>query len=539
MILEPVAAPRARRPVRVLALGVAVLLASVAQPAAATVATSAAFTAPSPLQTALVGDAELEAFYRAHHFRPLWTAGNAVRPEAATLLARLQAAGDDGLAPDRYGVAALATAIAEAQTGNDAALARAERLLSRAYVDYLTDLHRPSPLVAIAYVHDGLAPVPRTARQWLDAAAQAPSLAEAITAATRLNPLYEELRAGLAAYRARWSGLPQVSIAPGPMLKTGATGPRVAALRERLGLSPTPARFDAALTARVREFQATHGLPIVGNAGALTIAALNDGPDKYERLILANLERARVIPADPGRRFILVDTVSATLRAFEDGQVRETMRVIVGKEREPTPAMAARISYAIVNPYWNLPPDLAQIRAQRVLKQGKAYLRQDKLEALSGWEEDARTLSPDEVDWKAVASGVQKLRMRQTPGPHNMMGKIKFMMPNKLGIYLHDTPDKAKFASVERRFSSGCVRLQDWTRLANWAFNGAAPDPAAVGPETRFELPEPIPVYITYLTVEARPDGSVAFRPDPYKRDPALLASLSTSVGSTLAQAAR
>jgi L,D-transpeptidase YcbB len=539
MIIRSAAARHARRPARVLALGLAALLAMPDAPAAATVATAAAFAKRSPIEAAVSEDRELAAFYRANDYRPLWIAGDALRPEAAMLLARLRAAADDGLAPERYGIDKLEAAIAAAQGGSDTALARAERLLSRAYADYLVDLHRPDPAAALIYVHEGLAPAARTPRQWLDAAAKAPSLGEAIATATRLNPLYEELRAGLAAYRSTWSALPAVRVAPGPLLKSGATGPRVAALRQRLGLSPSPARFDAALAAKLRAFQAAHGLPVDGAAGARTVAALNDGPAKYERLVRVNLERARAIPADPGRRFILVDTVGATLRAYEDGRVRDRMKVIVGKTDQPTPAMAARISYAVLNPYWNLPPDLAQVRAQRVLKQGKAYLRQDKLEALSGWDADARMLSPDEVDWKAVAAGTQKLRMRQTPGPHNMMGKIKFMMPNRLGIYLHDTPDKRLFASAERRFSSGCVRLEDWTRLADWVFDGAPPSPAAVGPETRVDLPDPVPVYITYLTVEAKPGGGLAFRPDPYRRDATLLAALAAGGGSPTAQALR
>lgn len=511
-----------------------------AQPIGATVATSTAFNGPpTALEAVVAADRELDAFYRTRGYRPLWIAGDALRPEATILLARLAAAGNDGLVPERYGVAKLTAALAEAGRGHDAALARAERLLSRAYVDFLSDLHRPSPAAAMAYVHDGLAPAPRTARHWLEAASRAPSLGGHIAEATRLNPLYEELRAGFAAYRARWSALPRVRIAPGPLLKAGAQGPRVAALRQRLGLPATSARFDATLAAKLREFQAAHGLPVDGAAGARTIAALNDGPGRYERLIRANLERARAIPANPGRRFILVDTVGATLRTYEDGQVRDSMKVIVGKPDQPTPLMAARISFAVLNPYWNLPPDLTQVRARRVLAQGKTYLRKDRLEALSGWDDDARVLSPDQIDWPAVASGAEKLRMRQTPGPHNMMGKIKFMMPNKLGIYLHDTPDKGLFASGERRFSSGCVRLADAPRLANWMFNGAAPDPAAAGPETRVDLPEPIPVYITYLTVEPRPGGALAFRADPYRRDPAMLAALDTPGGSGVAQGLR
>ena len=111
--------------------------------------------------------------------------------------------------------------------------------------------------------------------------------------------------------------------------------------------------------------------------------------------------------------------------------------------------------------------------------------------------------------------------MRQGPGGGNSMGKIKFMMPNKFGIYLHDTPDKAVFDVDQRWISNGCIRLQDAPRLAAWLL-GAMPkgrDPAV---EERVDLTDPVPVFVTYLTVEATADG-IMFRPDPYGRDPAVL----------------
>jgi murein L,D-transpeptidase YcbB/YkuD len=105
-----------------------------------------------------------------------------------------------------------------------------------------------------------------------------------------------------------------------------------------------------------------------------------------------------------------------------------------------------------------------------------------------------------------------------------MMGRVKFMLPNDLGVYLHDTPLRDLFAGADRRQSSGCIRLEDAQRLGRWLFQGAMPRPSGAA-EQRVDLPEPVPVYITYLT--ALPSrGGIVFRPDTYGRDPALLASL-------------
>ena len=248
-----------------------------------------------------------------------------------------------------------------------------------------------------------------------------------------------------------------------------------------------------------------------------------DGADDEERLILANLERARAIPARRGR-YILVDAASARLWMVEDGRIAGTMRVVVGKAGMPTPAMAGMIRYAVLNPYWNLPPDLIRERARKVLRRGARAIAAERLQILSDWSPRARTLSPRQVDWRSVASGRRYVNLRQRPGPGNMMGRIKFMMPNDLGVYLHDTPLRQHFAREDRRISSGCVRLEDAPRLARWLFGGIPPTPSGAA-EQRVDLPEPVPVYITYLT--ALPSrGGVVFVPDRYGRDGEMIARM-------------
>jgi murein L,D-transpeptidase YcbB/YkuD len=180
--------------------------------------------------------------------------------------------------------------------------------------------------------------------------------------------------------------------------------------------------------------------------------------------------------------------------------------------------MASRLSYAVLNPYWNMPPDLARERAKRVLKQGSGFLAAGGFQVLSDWGEGARPVRLAAVNWRAAASGAEALRIRQLPGASNVMGRIKFMMPNRLGIYLHDFPDKSLFVRDDRRLSSGCVRLADASALARWLFRGRAPTPEGSAPEQRVDVPEPVPVYLTYLTALPGAKG-LDLRPDPYGRD--------------------
>lgn len=160
--------------------------------------------------------------------------------------------------------------------------------------------------------------------------------------------------------------------------------------------------------------------------------------------------------------------------------------------------------------------------APRVLEQGIGYLSERKYEVFADFTEGSPMLDPATVDWQAVRDGKLRLRIRRGPGPGNSMGDIKFMMPNDLGIYLHDTHDKTLFAKDDRWVSNGCVRVEDAQRLATWLF-GAMPAVADVSVETRVNLREPVPVFLTYLTASATP-GGVVFRADPYERDTAVLA---------------
>ncbi|HEU0099609.1 MAG TPA: L,D-transpeptidase family protein [Allosphingosinicella sp.] len=393
--------------------------------------------------------ADIAAFYRERGSRPLWVTRLGPRPEALRLAEAIARAADHGLDPSRYGSAEIAAAIEAARSGDPAARARADLLLSRAYPDFVRDLRLPARGArGVTWVDEELAPEAPGARALLEAAAVAPDLGRHLAEATATNPLYAALSRGYARRR--------------------AAGPRLSAAEEQA--------------------------------------------------IRANLDRARLIPALRGR-YVIVDTGSARLWMIDGDRVDGPMRVIVGKPNMQTPTLAGYIRYVTLNPWWNVPPDLARERAKRVLKSGPVILRRENLELLSDWSDRPRVIGAAQVDWKAVASGRTSLRMRQRPGGNNVMGAMKFMLPNRLGIYLHDFPDKSLFRRSDRRISSGCVRLEDAPRLARFLFRGAAPRPSGPAPEQRVDLPEPVPVFITYLTALPDPARGVALQKDVYARD--------------------
>jgi murein L,D-transpeptidase YcbB/YkuD len=246
--------------------------------------------------------------------------------------------------------------------------------------------------------------------------------------------------------------------------------------------------------------------------------------DRQRRTLLVNLERARALP--PGNhRYAVVNAAAQRLYMYDNGQVVDSMRVVVGKPKHATPMMNAFIRAAALNPYWNVPPDLAAERiAPNVVKQGVGYLRQHGYQLLSDWGSSPAVVDPTTVDWEAVAAGRIEVRIRQLPGSQNALGKMKFVFPNAQGIFLHDTPERQLLSEASRLYSGGCIRLEDAPRFARWLF-GRDLKKAGNTPEQIVPIPTLVPLYITYLT--AVPSGtSIAYFEDVYGRDAARLAAV-------------
>lgn len=231
--------------------------------------------------------------------------------------------------------------------------------------------------------------------------------------------------------------------------------------------------------------------------------------------IWLNLARVRAMPALAQGRHVLVDTAGARLWMYEDGQPVDSMKVVVGKPETQTPTMAGHVSHAIVNPYWNVPPDLVQQNiATNVLDKGIGYLKDRGYEVLSDYSDKPALVDPKTVKWDAVAAGTRFVRVRQKPGNGNFMGKVKYEFPNQLGIYLHDTPDKHLLKEDRRQLSAGCVRLEDADRFGRWLLGRPLPRPGKQA-EQRVEVAQPVPIYITHLTAMPTESG-IAFRSDVY-----------------------
>ena len=369
----------------------------------------------------------------------------------------------------------------------------------------------------------------------IQAAIDAPSLREFASRAIPRVFLYERFKKALAEYRQLEANGGWHSVPAGPTLKVGMNDERVPALVARLAvtgdlsaeqaLRASGTLYDDTLAAGVQQFQARHGIAVDEAVGPATLAALNVPVAARIEQLRANLDRARWVMYDPESEFLVVNIAGFRLYLVRRGEVAYRARVQVGRPYRQTPIFRAEMTYLVVNPTWTVPPTIFREDLLPPLRRDPTYLARRNIDVFDSANApvDAST-----VDWSARRL---PYRLVQRPGPDNALGRIKFMFPNEHAVYLHDTPSRDLFERDNRAFSSGCIRVENPFELAELVLgrSGARERLDAVVASGRTEtifLPKPLTVMILYWTAEIDAAGRVAFFPDVYERDPAVIAAL-------------
>jgi len=312
-------------------------------------------------------------------------------------------------------------------------------------------------------------------------------------------------------------------IGSGRTLQLGSVGPRVRRLRQRLGLSLLESDlFDESLQQALTSYQAIHGLDADGKAGRRTLEHIDVPIEARIRQVQLNLQRWRQMPVPDTGTYVHVNIPEYKLDFVRQGQVELSMRVIVGDEDNPTPTIEDSIEYLVFNPFWDIPRRIAVEEMLPKIVSDPSYLKRERLEIMGV----DGPVAPESVDFSTLSANHFPYKLRQKPGEKNSLGLVKFIFPNPLNIYLHDTPADALFNRTQRALSHGCVRLQrpealatallnsqrDWSaEKVNLTMGNNIPDYVA--------LDEPVRVLITYLTVGSSSDGHIKFHQDIYARD--------------------
>ncbi|MES1955926.1 L,D-transpeptidase family protein [Salinisphaera hydrothermalis] len=476
---------------------------------------------------------QVRRFYQTRDFRPVWN-----RPDAVpAFVAALYTLVDDGLEPSDYGAGRIEAAYrrAYAPDGNSATRAAFDLVATRLYLSVLDDLNRGKVDPALLAPVWGL-PVERYHPDMaaLSRSVDTLDFEHAFAMARPTHPTYQRLRAALARYRdiQNRGGWPVLPAAAGT-LRPGDINPAVPLLRQRLAAVddiPTPSAapdvYDDALAAAVRRFQRAHYLNADAVVGAQTRAALNVGVAARIDQIRVNLERARLLMHNLPRSFVLVDIAGYRLTYYRpDGQVWRT-RIVVGLPYRRTPSLRSEITHLTFNPTWTVPASITYREMLPRIRRSPGYLAREHLRVLSP---SGHVLNPAAIDW----SQPPPIVLRQSAGPDNALGRVVFRFPNPYTVYLHDTPSQSLFDQPRRAFSHGCMRVQHALEFARLLLDDAqhwnAADidrVVASGKTTRVNLVHPVPVIVHYWTVNVGADGRLAFKPDIYARDQALLAAL-------------
>ena len=289
-------------------------------------------------------------------------------------------------------------------------------------------------------------------------------------------------------------------------------------------------RFDKKLHEAVTNFQKRHGLTPDGIVGKETKIALNKDIDKRVKMISINMERLRWLPQKLGETYIFVNIADYKLNVVEKQKNIMNMKVIVGKEQRSTPVFSDEITYLVINPAWNLPKSIAVEDKLPLIKENINYLSNNNYKVLKISEGKFEEADPKKINWEELDKDNFNYYLKQEPGPNNALGRIKFMFPNKYSVYLHDTPQKELFEKTERSFSSGCIRLEEPFKLAEYILkknNMWKPKKIekilTSEEETKIDLTEKIPIHIIYMTAWVNDEGQLQFRDDIYSRDKNLI----------------
>jgi len=361
-------------------------------------------------------------------------------------------------------------------------------------------------------------------------AGQVPPGIDAIDPYTPYGRQYALMREELARYSALAEDDTWRPLDAGQTLAPGMRDPRVARLRSLLMLygdyrqddysdgNSAADEYDEPLQEAVRRFQRRHGLKEDALVDERTRARLNVSPTERVRTLAANLARWGQLPKDLGPRYILVNIPDFSLRLIEGEEEQFSMRVVVGKPKFKTPQLATRMTRVIFNPVWRVPPNIA---LRELLPKGSASLSANGYRLVN---HSGRAVPFTRGNIAGVRRG--KVTLQQKGGPGNALGRVKFVIPNREAIFLHDTNSKHLFRRSQRAFSHGCIRLEkplEFARMMlaeqnNWS--EARIERALLSSRTRgVELENPIPVYIAYWTAWVDEEGLLQFRPDIYGRD--------------------
>ena len=306
-------------------------------------------------------------------------------------------------------------------------------------------------------------------------------------------------------------------------------------LRKRFieeGLMDASVTFDDSiiLADEIKKVEKKKGLKPDGKISAYLIKKLNSSDvEKFKRIAIT-LDRFKQLPPQLPEKYIWVNLPSYYLQVWDADTVALTSKIIVGKPTTRTPTLNSYITNMVTYPKWTIPESIIKKDVLPGLKKSPGYLAR---KGFSLVDSKGETVDPYSVNWTKYSKGIP-YKVVQGSGDANALGIYKFNFNNPYSVYLHDTNQRYLFKNTARALSHGCVRVQEWEKLAFYIARNDSINLKA-GEELKYNTDSIInwlankekktimvknifPLFIRYFTCEGK-DGKIIFYDDIYNED--------------------
>lgn len=296
--------------------------------------------------------------------------------------------------------------------------------------------------------------------------------------------------------------------------------------------SPTEPVDTAMWRSVISAYQKSKGLKVTGKLNENTVNSLNNTDwEKFKRIAI-NLDRYKLLPDTMPEKYIWVNIPSYYMKLMDSDTVVFTSRVVVGKPITRTPVLTSRITDMITYPQWTIPTSIIVKEVLPGVKKNPDYFTKHGYSLINN---DGDEVDPKSVQWSKYSKGIP-YKVVQGSGDANALGVLKFNFSNKYSVYLHDTNQRYLFKNASRSLSHGCVRVQDWQKLAHYIISNDSvsrkPNTSYISSDTlkawlhrkeKHYLPvrNRLPLFIRYFSVEGT-SGKVKFYEDIYGEDKVL-----------------
>jgi len=191
------------------------------------------------------------------------------------------------------------------------------------------------------------------------------------------------------------------------------------------------------------------------------------------------------------------------------------------------------MKYMVLNPNWNVPSSIVSAEMAPKASRNPGYFKKKGYKVM---DRAGNVVDPYTVNWGQYSrSNRAPYRVVESSGAAGALGTVKFIFPNKHGVYLHDTQSRRLFKKDFRAHSHGCVRIEKPAELGSILLGDRSPDEFSAlisksGHNRHINLEQSLPVYLLYMTAWA--DGKqVYFYDDLYRRDRRLVQAKTSKRG--------